>query len=67
MAFTRGASDRAATALEEEDDAAVETTADEEELWPDWASLGTESICVGKERTGAEGTEITFPDGRRSS
>ena len=67
MAFTRGASERTATALEEEDDAAVGAIADEEELREDCASLGTESICVGSELTDEAGTEITFPEGRRSS
>ena len=64
MAFTRGASGRAATA--EDDDAACVTVADEEVR--DSASLGTVSICAGNdELIDVEGTEITFPEGRRSS
>ena len=65
MAFTRGASERAATA--EDDDAACVTVPDEE-IRGDSASLGTVSICAGNdELTDVEGTEITFPEGRRSS
>ena len=65
MAFTRGASERAATA--EDDDAACATVADEE-VRGNSASLGTVSICAGNdELIDVDGTEITFPEGRRSS
>ena len=65
MAFTRGASERAATA--EDDDAACAAVADEE-VRENSASLGTVSICAGNdELIDVDGTEITFPEGRRSS
>ena len=67
MAFTRGASERAATAVED-DDAACGTIPDDEVIREESASLGTVSIRAGNdELTDVEGTEITFPEGRRSS
>ena len=67
VAFTRGASARGATPLEDEEEPAVEADADEEELVASGRSLGTEASCVDRACAEDAGTEITFPDGRRSS
>ena len=67
MAFTLGASERAATAVEK-DDAAFGTILDDEETREDSDSLGTASICAGSEElTDEDGTDMTLPEGRRSS
>ena len=67
MAFTLGASERAATAVEE-GDAAFGTILDDEMTREDSDSLGTVSICAGSdELTDEDGTDITLPEGRRSS
>ena len=67
MAFTLGASERAATAVEE-GDAAFGTIPDDEMTREDSDSLGTVSICAGSdELTDEDGTDMTLPEGRRSS
>ena len=66
VAFTRGASARGATPLEDEEEPAAEA-ADDEEPVAIGRSLGTEESYVDEACAEDAGTEITFPDGRRSS
>ena len=67
VAFTRGASARGATPLEDEEEPAAKADVDDEGLVASVTSLGTEESCVDRACAEDAGTEITFPEGRRSS